>query len=397
MRNYYICKVKKFIDTYAMYRQIIAFIAVVTLAAAPLICRADSVDAAPLHWRIGLEGTAAGVPGTNAYLRGDNPSEQKISSYFGTALRGDFSFGSSTRYGRLYPDVYQGIGLEWGTFCKKDLLGTPWSLYVYQGARPLQLGQRLSLGYEWQFGAAMGWKHYQKDIDESNIAVSTSVTARMGIGLKLHYEISDRLTLAAAINATHYSNGNTSWPNKGVNTIGGSIGLAYSLGTPRHTDDTSAPAADDEDSSPRWIYDISAYCTWRKRVVIINDEPVLCPGKFGVIGLQLSPMRRFNRWFAAGASLDLQYDESGGLAPYHAEETWGDELKFYRPPFDKQLSIGLSARAELIMPIFTINVGIGYDLMSPKGNERFYQTINLKTFVTKMLYINTGYRLGEFR
>lgn len=119
MRNYYICKVKKFIDTYAMYRQIIAFIAVVTLAAAPLICRADSVDAAPLHWRIGLEGTAAGVPGTNAYLRGDNPSEQKISSYFGTALRGDFSFGSSTRYGRLYPDVYQGIGLEWGTFCKK--------------------------------------------------------------------------------------------------------------------------------------------------------------------------------------------------------------------------------------------------------------------------------------
>lgn len=72
-------------------------------------------------------------------------------------------------------------------------------------------------------------------------------------------------------------------------------------------------------------------------------------------------------------------------------------MKFYRPPFGRQLSVGLSAHAELTMPIFAINVGMGYDMLSPRGNKRFYQSLTLKTFVTRHIFINTGYRLGAFK
>ena len=61
------------------------------------------------------------------------------------------------------------------------------------------------------------------------------------------------------------------------------------------------------------------------------------------------------------------------------------------------MSLGASIHAELTMPIFTINAGIGYDFLKPQGEERFFQTLSLKTFVTKNLYINTGYRLGNFK
>ncbi len=98
-----------------------------------------------------------------------------------------------------------------------------------------------------------------------------------------------------------------------------------------------------------------------------------------------------------GPSLDMQWDESSNLEPYWVEGTMGADTKFERPPFSKQLSIGLSAHAELIMPIFSVNAGIGYGLVTPKGEKRFYQSLALKTFLTEKIFINVGYRLGGFK
>jgi hypothetical protein len=33
----------------------------------------------------------------------------------------------------------------------------------------------------------------------------------------------------------------------------------------------------------------------------------------------------------------------------------------------------------------------------PYGDKRFYQSLTLKTFITRQLYLNTGYRLGNFK
>ena len=152
-----------------------------------------------------------------------------------------------------------------------------------------------------------------------------------------------------------------------------------------------------EADRPSWFYDIVAFGAWRKRAVDINDTPELCPGKFAVAGLQFAPMRRFNRWFAAGAALDMQWDESAGIEPYWVDGTFDENIKFYRPPFGKQINVGLSAHAELTMPIFSVNAGLGYDFINPQGNKRFYQSLTLKTFITKRLFINVGYRLSRFK
>ena len=49
------------------------------------------------------------------------------------------------------------------------------------------------------------------------------------------------------------------------------------------------------------------------------------------------------------------------------------------------------------MPIFCINAGLGYNILSPKGDKRFYQSLTLKTFITRSVFINVGYRLGNFK
>lgn len=353
----------------------------------------------PLEWRIGAEITPAWVPGTNKFLRGNNIERKKITSDFSGDVRADFRFNPSSRAGILYKGLYQGIGFGFQSFFANELLGSPVSAYVYQGAPIVHLNERLWLGYEWQFGAAFGWKHFDQITADNNSVVSTSVTAHMGLGFKFHYNVTDRLDLSVGLMGNHYSNGNTSWPNAGVNSIGASFGLAYTLNPLSRPEITDNTFLFEETDNARWVYDIMIYGAFRKRVVSVGNppEPQLCPGKFGIVGMQLSPMRPFNRYFAAGSSLDLQWDEGAGLAPYWLEGTSGEMIKFRRPSFGKQISVGLSAHAELTMPIFSVNAGIGYDVINPKGERAIYQSLTLKTFVTKNLYINTGYRLGAFK
>lgn len=350
-----------------------------------------------LQWRMGAEASGGFVPRTNPFLKGSNLTGQRVSTAVAGSLRADFSFNPDSRWGQSYRGVYQGIGVDLRSFLVDDLLGTPVSVYAFQGAPFLRFGDRLSLGYEWKFGAAMGWRHYDKDLYTENTAVSTSVTAHMGLGLKLQYRLDPEWLMSLGVEATHFSNGNTSWPNGGVNAIGASIGIAYVINSDRNPHRGADPVVEAEADRARWFYDIVVYGAWRRRAVEIQGEPELCPGKFGIVGLQFAPMRQFNRWFAAGAALSAQWDESAGLAPYWVKDTYDDRLKFYRPPFGKQLGVGVSAHAELTMPVFSVNVGMGYDFVNPRGDKAFFQSLTLKTFVTRNIFLNTGYRLGRFQ
>lgn len=350
----------------------------------------------PLTWRAGIEANPAWVPGTNSFLKGFNNELKKIQSGLSGDVRAAFSFAPDSKEGMLYRGLYQGIGVGVNSFFSNSLLGTPVSAYVFQGAPFAHLSRRLSLGYEWRFGAAFGWRHYDAETADNNASVSTSVTALLGIGVKLHYALSERWLLSAGVNATHYSNGNTSWPNAGVNAIGATIGVSYILNPGSPQTEVSSLLSPEADKG-KWVYDIVAYGAWRKRAVYITEEPQICPGRFGVAGMQFSPLRKLNRWVAVGPALDMQWDESAGIAPYWIEGTTGSDIKFARPAFGKQLSIGVSAHAELTMPIFSVNAGVGFDVVSPEGEKRFYQSLTLKTFLTRNLFLNVGYRLGGFK
>lgn len=351
-----------------------------------------------LEWHIGAEISPAFIPGTNVFLEGSNPQGKRISYALSGAVRADFSFAPYSKKGLLYKGLYQGIGIGVFSFLPGKQLGTPVSAYVYQGSPIFSITNNLWLGYEWKFGAAFGWKHKKEASAESNEPVSTAITAHLGLALKMHYRVGKRCNLFFGVEGNHFSNGNTSWPNAGVNSIGVSAGLAYTINPVAETSNVSDESLIDTDKG-RWFYDIVTYGAWRKRVVGIGQPPVpdLCPGKFGVIGLQFAAMRQLNRWIAVGPALDLQWDESAGLGPYWVEGTYEKKMKFRRPPFSKQISAGISAHGELTMPIFTVNAGLGYDFVNPVGNFRFFQSLTLKTFVSDNLFINVGYRLGSFK
>ena len=350
----------------------------------------------PVHM-VGLDVRPGYVFPTHGFFRGENEAGEPVNPAMSAHLRYAFRFAPSSRWGQLYPYAYQGIGVGYNTFGNRRELGNPVSVYVFQGSRLARLARNLTLNYEWNFGASFGWKKYDEETNYYNDIVGSRINAFLNVGFFVNWQLAREWSVVAGVDLSHYSNGNTNYPNAGVNTIAARVGVVRSFGGGVEAED--APASGRQIEGSRFSYDLVLYGSTRKRGIMWSaDDGDLIPGSFGVAGLNFNPMYRVNKYFRAGVSLDAQYDESANLKDHVVEGTSGDDIKFYRPPFREQFAVGLSVRAELNMPIFSVNLGVGHNVLY-KGEDtsKLYQILALKAFVTRRLFLHVGYQLSNFK
>ncbi|MDE6650389.1 MAG: acyloxyacyl hydrolase [Muribaculaceae bacterium] len=307
-----------------------------------------------------------------------------------------FAFSPESRQGRLYPGAWQGIGASLNCLGNIRGIGMPVSIYAFQGAPVCRLNDHLSLYYEWNFGASFGWRKCDGEKAYSNLIVGSDVNACININAGLRWEISDRYALTAGIDLTHFSNGNTSFPNPGVNMAGVKVGVSRSFGA-KPMESGRRQEADTLGLRKKIMLDVTAYGAWRKRVYRGGDTPVLLNGHFAVAGIGMSPMWNVSKIFRTGPSLDIQWDESTDLKSHHAFGTTSDDICFYRRQFINQVCFGISGRAELVMPVFSVNVGIGYNFIGPEETRASYELANLNVRITDRLFVNIGYQLLNFQ
>lgn len=350
---------------------------------------------------IGLDIRPSYLFPTHEFFKGNNNAGKNNNSSFAGHIKYGFKFSPDSELGRLYPHAIQGIGIGYNTFFNTEEIGNPIAVYVFQTSRIATVTPRLSFDYEWNFGASFGWKKFDEKNNPNNRVVGSKINAHINLGFFLNWQIAANTNLKAGIDVTHYSNGNTSYPNAGVNTIGASVGITRSFGGGNNGQEKLCkqftPIFD------RYItYDLIVYGATRKEGVFPeNHDPILVPGSFGIIGLNFNPLYNFSRYFRAGLSLDIQYDESANIGQHIANDdipSTPEDLKFFRPSFREQFSTGISVRAEIVMPIFSINLGIGKNFLC-KGSDTnsFYQTFVLKTNITKNFFLHTGYQLYRFK
>ena len=72
---------------------------------------------------------------------------------------------------------------------------------------------------------------YDKEKNPLNMVVGSNTNAYINLGFLLNWQISSNTNLRGGVGVTHYSNGNTSYPNSGVNTIRASVGVTRIFGT----------------------------------------------------------------------------------------------------------------------------------------------------------------------
>ena len=321
---------------------------------------------------------------TNDFLRGKNPEVRTMNHDKGYYLKYAFSAPEGSEQARIYRDAYQGIGIGWNEF--NPQLGNPVSVFLLQGARIASLSNRLALNYEWNLGLTFGWNPYDEIDNPDNKLIGSSVTAYIGFDLYLRWIASRHVDLNFGLNVTHYSNGNTQFPNLGLNTAALRIGAAYYINrhSPRLLYRHEAMPAVSHDIT----YDLILYGAWHQRGYYTSDgEAYILPGTYAVAGFNFNPMYRFNHWLKAGLSLDGTYDRGAnvdldGVAP---ESVW------------RQMALGASARVEFCMPYFAINFGIGSNFVNATDDfHGIYELLALKLNLTHRFLLHIGYCLNDF-
>ena len=191
--------------------------------------KAQDDDKSIIH-KIGFDVRPSYVAPTSKFLKDDGYGNgltlRKAASFH---LKYGFQLNPNSKEGQLYPHTYQGIGVSYNTFGNRQEVGNPWAAYVFQSSRIAKISSRLSFDYEWNFGASFGWHPYDDNNNYRNKIIGSKINAYINLGFFLNAKLSRYCNLLVGADLTHYSNGNTHLPNAGLNTIGGRIGLVYTL------------------------------------------------------------------------------------------------------------------------------------------------------------------------
>lgn len=334
---------------------------------------------------IGMNLRPAYIMPTHGFYNGWNPCGRPLRAG-GTA---DMQFSVSP----CGKGVYHGAGVAVHTFGADNLLGTPFTFYVFQGAPLVKLAENLALGYEWNLGVSAGWR------DNGAVTVSP-VNIYINVAALFTWRINERWDMVFGPEYTHFSNGDTRFPNGGANTISLRVGSRWHFEPVRTLDTEAVFMADLEKKgfSDRMSYDIVLMGGFRADRSISGGELHIFNRPFATASINFNPRYRFNSYLSAGPSLDILYDRSANLQVYVDGYGIG---RYDYPDFLTQTSIGLSARAELQLPVFAVNIGIGYGThlgdhtrLENSDLNGLYGIFALKAFLSERLFLNVSYRLS---
>lgn len=350
---------------------------------------------------IGVEIRPEYIFPTNPFLQGDNPARKLIRSAFSAHVKYSFRYRPGSLADRVYGGVYQGIGFGRYSFGEPLQIGNPWAFYLFQGARIARIRPWLSFNYEWNFGLSAGWKPYDGVYNSYNKMIGSGMNAYINTNFYLRWMLTPRLGLTSGLTLTHFSNGNTNFPNAGLNTIGVRIGVDYNFA---RKDDLSAMAAADRMPLPvfrrHMTYDFVVFGSWRRKGVDYLEGQILAPEKYPVFGFNFAPMYNPGYKLRLGVSLDGVFDGSANIAVDENSGYYGGDVErsdILRPDLRDQFALGLSGRVEYVMPYFTVGIGMGTNFIGKGDLKTFYQVLALKVALSKDAFLHVGYNLQKFR
>ena len=339
-----------------------------------------------IDYAMGLNARPSYIMPTHGFYNGWNSSGKPLKAG-GTA---DVQFYISD----MSRGVYQGIGAALHTFGADNLIGTPATLYVFQGARLACLTEKLSIGYEWNLGVSAGWR-------TDNDVIVSPINVYINVAALFTWRINSYWDMVFGPEYTHFSNGDTRFPNGGANT------LNFRVGARRHFKPTSVHVAENIFTSDmrklnfgdRVTYDLVFMGGFRADRTVSDGRLYIFNRAFPVMSMNFNPIYSFTSYIGAGPSLDILYDRSSNL---QVSKNQQGEVSFEYPQVQYQTALGFSARAELKMPIFAVNIGIGYGFHlgdhtryeNPDLNG-LYGMFALKAFLSDGLFLNVSYRLSS--
>ena len=133
------------------------------------------------------------------------------------------------RWQQLHNFMTYGVSLHHAAFQPyNNILGNPTSVCLYMDY-PFIRTKYFWFGLDIAVGPAFGFKPYDPVTNPDQTAIGSAINLLFQPNLNLGFKVNKRFDLAIEAGLTHYSDGRTRTPNKGVNLMGIGLKAVYNL------------------------------------------------------------------------------------------------------------------------------------------------------------------------
>ena len=244
-------------------------------------------------------------------------------------------------------------------------------MYLLQGGR-LARFSRASLNYEWNFGLSAGWTPYDIDTNPNNVIIGSKINAYLNTNFYLNWGVICQIRSHIGHYAYPFFERQYTFSQcRAEYRMGLKMALVYNFNQnePSFSKKTQQPQV--PEFPCHFSYDLIAFGSWRRKGVVYNDNPLASPETYEVMGFNFTSFYNMGYRLRAGISVDGVYDTSANIytEDYIIPLDGTDPgYTFYKPPLKNQLALGISARAEYVMPYFSVNIGLGANVIHGGGD-----------------------------
>ena len=306
---------------------------------------------------------------------------------YGWQTSGDSEWEGICNYPRF------GIGIQKFIFLHRDELGNPVSFYGFYNGNFIRK-KRFQWLHQLGAGLAFGFNLYDPTVTPPNDLIGSKVNAYIEAGTSFSFLIGDRLSLEPGIRLTHFSNGNTRKPQKGLNIFAYQMGVRYNL--------AKAPKEYTlyDKSKCRHRHEILASIGVGERQVDFTEEdnsrPPLTYGlKYLMSNLTLGYNYEVRHQLKVGGGFDVFYDGTNG-----AEAVMNNgEYEKNDISFGEKMGVFGYIGIEAVMDRLSIGINASYILLQQRfdiSSPKFQQRLGLKYHVWNNVFVGIDILAYEF-
>jgi hypothetical protein len=347
----------------------------------------DPEDDAPrFEHRLGSNFDLGFVMPTNAYLRGDYLGGEPVRNYGSLSVEFGWQTSGEKLWHKLYGNPGWGVGIYHAEFGRPEDLGMPWALFGYYEG-PFKRWKRASIHYHYRMGLSLGWKPFDPVDNPFQISLGSSRAVYANLRIFFRYHISNSFDLEAGVAFSHFSNGSTVKPNKGINMIAPAVGVHYTFDG---KEDTESPVIIPEyEDNWEWY---AAFNFGQKQVVFDTTNALkeidrrYIGVNYNIFGISSAIYRQFSHKSKFGAGIDFLYDESINANI----DTENDYVVQSSSNFADRVAIGIYPAYELAVNKLSFLVQGGIYVVRKKRPHQipaFYQRLGMKYHVLRNVFI----------
>lgn len=318
---------------------------------------------------------------TNDYVRGKNQYGLPITDYSAGEIRFGWQTLGTKQWQRALLLPYYGIGLHSSYFVNEDYFGLPYSVYFFFGG-PYRRKPKYSFDYEFSFGLSYNWNPYNTNDNPFNIAIGSKQNAYLDLRTFYSRIVFKRMEFQAGLRATHFSNGSTTFPNKGLNIISPFVNLRC------HITQRKIYPSDNKVEEHNPVSEFNILFTTGVRSVkhtkTFNSDYV------GIMNLSLEYLKPAVKIWKYGLGLDIGIDQNKNLY------IDGDYVK--KAPVRDQFYLGSALLGQFRANNLAVQADLGMELISRKYSfgKRFYQRIGMRYYVSRRVIAGVRVKAHKF-